>query len=743
MKTDFPSKSDPGAISAREAIPPLMKRIGIFLQQQNWKSAADYCERVLDLDPGISQVYIWKVLAERHLSDESELGGIDALMLDPDFRLALRFADAGEKERLGRILKTIAENISVGRGNLEETEAILTACRENPNEPEFAVTYDLLRGKIRDYVSREDHPDPEMGAKFAALFPDDPDFQKPGILLDLITRLQSSEECRAEEAFHRSLSEKSGDPFELKMAEECRKLGVQLKTREIYRHAELLMKKKSYLAAAAEYDRIRGYADAAEKAAFCRRTRVYNFFSLAAVILAAGVCLVYNYNALGVSLGIAACQVEKAEKLAAQGRMDDAAYWYKRAADQGNPKAMLRLVRFYLDRGGYSPAAEWAEKARRLKQELSPLDMFLLGRGTSNAEWYRRAVEKGHVGSMLALGTYYEKEKRHDEAAECLKLAAERNSAEAQLRLGDHYRSGLGVKKDLAEALKWYRFAAEKNSAGAQLRLGDHYRSGLGVKKDLAEAVKWYRLAAEKEYPEAQIRLGYCYYRGLGVKKDLTEAVKWFVRGGKTADPAVKYLLGNCFCHGLGTEKNIPEAAKWYRLAAEKGHTEAQYLLGHCYHHGLGVKMDMDEAAKWYRLAAEKGHTEAQFNLANTYSTWSFWHDSEERLKWYRLAAEKGHTEAQFQLGNCLYYGRGVKEDHAEAAKWYRLAAEKGHAYAQFHLAECCYHGTGVKKDRAEAVGWYKRAADQGHVQAKDTLRFLAKYGNDEAKRALGESGRK
>ncbi len=742
MKTDISSKSDLSTISIEEAIPPLMKRIGIFIQQQDWKAATDYCERVLDLDPGISQVYIYKVLANRQMSDESELSRIDALMLDPNFQLALRFADAGEKKRLVRILRTIAENIPVERGNLREIEAILTVSRENQNEPEFAGISALLRRRIYEYVSLEDHPDPEMAAKFLALFPDDKDFQQIGVLLDLKSWLQTSEQCREEEAFYRSQAEKTGDPFCLKLAEACRQLGGQLKVQEIYRHAESLMEKKFFLAAAAEYERIPDYSDAAEKAASCRKIRFFTILSLVVSILAAGIFLIYNYNEIGASLGIADCQFGKAETLTSQGRAVEAVSWYKRAANQGNPNALIRLVRYYISRGEYSHAAEWAEKARRKDLQLSPLDLFLLGQKTSNAKWYRRAAKKGHVKSLLALGCQYEKEKRYAEAAQC------------------------------------YKRAAEKNSAEAQLRLGDCYYHGNGVKKNLKEAVKWYGLAAENGHSEAQIRLGYCYYHGNGVKKDLTEAVKWFICGGKNGNAAVQYLLGNCHSNGIGVKQNESEAAKWYRLAAEKGHTEAQYHLGNCYSNGIGVKQKESEAAKWYRLAAEKGHTEAQFNLGKTYSGWGLLRNLAEAAKWYRLAAEKGHSEAQVHLGNCYHDGWGVKENRVEAVRWYRLAAEKGNADAQYHLGGCycfgwgvkenrveavkwyrlaaekgnanaqhslgnCYnYGWGVKKNYTEAVKWYRLAAKKGHSMAKDSLDLLSIYGDADAKRALRELGK-
>ena len=79
-----------------------------------------------------------------------------------------------------------------------------------------------------------------------------------------------------------------------------------------------------------------------------------------------------------------------------------------------------------------------------------------------------------------------------------------------------------------AEEVKSLRQAAEQGDSEARLKLGNAYRLGEGVDKDLTEAAKWFRLAAEQGHAEAQFHLGQGYYFSEGVKKDLTEGVKWF-----------------------------------------------------------------------------------------------------------------------------------------------------------------------------------------------------------------------
>jgi TPR repeat protein len=117
---------------------------------------------------------------------------------------------------------------------------------------------------------------------------------------------------------------------------------------------------------------------------------------------------------------------------------------------------------------------------------------------------------------------------------------AEKGDAEAQFNLGFCYDDGRGVKKDYAEAVKWYRKAAEQNFAPAQFNLGYSYVNGQGVRKDKAEAVKWFRKAAEQNYAPAQSNLGYCYDNGRGVEQDRVEAYAWFSMAAKADSDAAE-----------------------------------------------------------------------------------------------------------------------------------------------------------------------------------------------------------
>ena len=94
---------------------------------------------------------------------------------------------------------------------------------------------------------------------------------------------------------------------------------------------------------------------------------------------------------------------------------------------------------------------------------------------------------------------------------------------------GVMYAKGEGVKKDEAEAVKWYTKAAQQGHALAQVNLGLMYHN-----KDEAEAVKWWTLAALLGHAKAQFFLGVMYAKGEGVIRDEAEAVKWYTKAAQS-----------------------------------------------------------------------------------------------------------------------------------------------------------------------------------------------------------------
>ena len=91
----------PTAAPAAPATEPLLRRVALFLEDGDWQSADEYCERVLDTDPENAQAYLGKLMAALHVTRQEKLKD-QAQPFDgnPNYVKALRFADDALAEEL-------------------------------------------------------------------------------------------------------------------------------------------------------------------------------------------------------------------------------------------------------------------------------------------------------------------------------------------------------------------------------------------------------------------------------------------------------------------------------------------------------------------------------------------------------------------------------------------------------------------------------------------------------------------
>jgi localization factor PodJL len=159
----------------------------------------------------------------------------------------------------------------------------------------------------------------------------------------------------------------------------------------------------------------------------------------------------------------------------------------------------------------------------------------------------------------------------------------------------------------------------ERASAGdraAQHDLGMLHLSGNGVKRDPAEAARWFERAAKQGLPNAQANLGVMYRDGTGVKEDEQVAAFWFQSAAEQGFARAQHNLAIAYARGNGFPKSERLAVNWFTRAAESGLSDSQYSLGLIYDRGLGdVKADLAKAREWYAKAAAQGDTRSAERL--------------------------------------------------------------------------------------------------------------------------------
>lgn len=99
--------------SSNSSVDPLLKRAFMFLEDEEWDSAKEYAEKVLDIDPENAKAYLVKFLAEYDLKNCSYI--VDAFSTpffkdeSADFQKAMRFGDEVFREELNGYIKAINE----------------------------------------------------------------------------------------------------------------------------------------------------------------------------------------------------------------------------------------------------------------------------------------------------------------------------------------------------------------------------------------------------------------------------------------------------------------------------------------------------------------------------------------------------------------------------------------------------------------------------------------------------------
>jgi localization factor PodJL len=86
-------------------------------------------------------------------------------------------------------------------------------------------------------------------------------------------------------------------------------------------------------------------------------------------------------------------------------------------------------------------------------------------------------------------------------------MAANQGNRKAMHNLAVAYAGGIGGKKNMAEAARWFAKAAALGLSDSQFNLAVLYERGDGVPQSLLDAYKWYSIAAASGDSESKQRI--------------------------------------------------------------------------------------------------------------------------------------------------------------------------------------------------------------------------------------------
>lgn len=274
---------------------------------------------------------------------------------------------------------------------------------------------------------------------------------------------------------------------------------------------------------------------------------------------------------------------------------------FEHSASQGNAVGQRKLALMYLLGHGVKQDHDKAFKLFKLSADQND----------SDAQY--------HLGMM-----YYDAvvtQKDLTEAFRLFSLSVDQKNTDAQYMLGCMYLNGLTVDKNLKKAFSLFKSSSyhgkceDVHASDSDLRLGEMYRYGHGVEKDLFEATVYYLLSANRGNKQANAELGDVYYErselltGHAKMESLKSSVGL---NNKKAQFAMATILEH--------DDKSGEAIELYKLSAEQGYAKAQYRLAMIYLHGTGY-INVAEALKLLHLSAKGLNVDAVTCLARMYRT--------------------------------------------------------------------------------------------------------------------------
>ncbi len=394
-----------------------------------------------------------------------------------------------------------------------------------------------------------------------------------------------------------------------------------------------------------------------------------------------------------------------------------AAQWFKKAAAQGNPDGAYHYgyMRMYGHGVAVDPAdaVSWFKRAAdggSARGELSYATALISGSGIARNE----ALAVPLMKSLVARNMQFSSDPDIKESQALM----------AGL-LGDFYRSGTGVGKDMVEAVRWYSLAAERGDRFAARDLAKMYYQGDGVGKDFKQFLAWTAKAAELGHPEAQANLGLMLVQGKDLPKDESTGVKLVQSAAAQGDGFAWSLVGNFHQDGR-LVKSPSKAAEAYRQSVAKGYPQARFYLTPALLRTARIAPDASALAQDQK-DAQSGNVEAMLRVADRYADGIGTAENlAQALVWYEKAASHGHAVARGMQGLLLVTGQAGTKDVKKGIELTEGAAAAGDAGALFTMGQLYSNGFfGESNAKAQAIGWHKKALAAGHAGAEEALSSL------------------
>lgn len=273
------------------------------------------------------------------------------------------------------------------------------------------------------------------------------------------------------------------------------------------------------------------------------------------------------------------------------------------------------------------------------------------------------------------------------------------------------------------DGVESFKLAADAGHVLAMCAYAAHLQKGEGVEQNSTEAAKYYRMAAERGNHHAQCNYGFCLLAGKGVETNNEEAAKFFRMSAEGGDISGMVNYGAALMHGKGVPQDYTEAVRWIKMAVDQGSARGFALYGQLFQNGEGIDKNMEEAIKYFKLAADANDSLGLLNYASCLASGDgIDKNTKEAATYFKRAADQGDDTAMLEYARLCMEGEDMEHDEQEGAKYYRLAAEDRNPEGCYQYSLCLKQGIGVPENQEKSLHYLQMAAELGHSDAKTVL---------------------
>jgi TPR repeat protein len=232
---------------------------------------------------------------------------------------------------------------------------------------------------------------------------------------------------------------------------------------------------------------------------------------------------------------------------------------------------------------------------------------YSLGNHTAAIQSYRRALDlqPNFPDARYRLALVLKLANRHPEAVQFMEDAAVGGVPQAQYFMGNAYRTGQGVEKNLALAIRWWTKAVEFGQQRAAESLSQLRRQALlsdqteRRRKDAIEGFRQYRDELWTDYPDV-VRNNESQSLGLALLKDnqASNGIKALFAEAFALGEAAHDELAHLYETGLDTRlaQFDTRILTCFTTTAADGFIPSKKALARIYGKGLGVTPDLQKA---------------------------------------------------------------------------------------------------------------------------------------------------